>query len=187
MGTNCAVNLAEICLSYLETQAGLDPKIYRRYIDDGILVVTKSNASNEILNFNQTLNNLDPKIVWTPDFDTLNPHTVFLDLQVQYRPVTIFQYHKPTKKLTFFVPYRSLHRKHTINNIPVSLFNRAETLNLDEKSKMMSFQRIELGLIGLGYPNKLILEAHTQSSKIVPKRRPELYIQKPVSNHPEPA
>ena len=38
---------------------------------------------------------------------------------------------------------------------------------------MMSFQRIELGLIGLGYPNKLILEAHTQSSKIVPKRRPE--------------
>ena len=78
MGCNCAVNLAELCLSYLEIKHNFDSKIYRRYIDDSIVQIPKKDAKNAIKSFLEKLNSLNENINWTVDFDLKNPKTVFL-------------------------------------------------------------------------------------------------------------
>ena len=53
--------------------------------------------------------------------------------------IKIGQYHKETKKLDAFVPYRSAHRKHTINHLPRNLFDRALSLNQDKSLLLHSY------------------------------------------------
>ena len=169
MGTNCAVNIAEISLGYLETKAGFDPRIYRRYIDDGVCIIPK-NSEHMQQEFLQKLDSLDPAINWTTDFNFSDPKTVFLDIEITYNPVSIHQYFKPTKKCNSFIPYRSKHRKHTIANLPKTLFDRALTINLDEEYKKLAYTRIQIGLTNLNYPTKVIKNALDSAQKITPKR-----------------
>ena len=61
-----------------------------------------------------------------------------------------------TKKLTNFVPYDSEHMRHTKNNLPKSLFDRAKTLNLEQEDLELANARIETGLQALGYPQKIV-------------------------------
>ena len=170
MGCNSAVSIAELALGFLETSNNFDPKFHKRYIDDAVDVVLKTEASTEIPRLLAKYNSLDPNIKWTCEFDLQLPKTIFLDLVVDYSIPGIYQYHKPTKKIDSFVPYYSLHSKHTLRNLPRSLFDRAITLNTTQLHKDLAFKQIEQGLSILKYPNSIIETCKLQAKKIIPTK-----------------
>ena len=170
MGCNSAVSIAELALGFLETKNSFNPDIHKRYIDDAVDVVLKSEASTEIPRLLTKYNNLDPNIKWTCEFDLKNPKTIFLDMVIDYSISGIYQFHKPHKKIDSFVPYDSLHAKHTLRNLPRSLFDRAITLNTTKEHKILAFKQIEQGLTILNYPYKIIESCKSQAKKIVPTK-----------------
>ena len=170
MGCNAAVSIAELSLGYLESINDFDPTTHKRYIDDAVDIVLKTEAETVIPQLLNKYNNLDDNINWTCEFDFKNPITVFLDMVIDYSIPGIYQFHKPTKKIDSFVPYDSNHPKHTLSNLPRSLFDRAFTLNIVEKRRNLAFKQIEQGLTILKYPHKIIADCKSKARRIVPKK-----------------
>ena len=170
MGCNAAVSIAELSLGFLESKNNFDPSSHKRYIDDAVDIVRKSEASTEIPRLLSKYNNLDHNINWTCDFDYENPKTVFLDIVIDYSIPGINQYHKPHKKINSFVPFESQHPRHTLRNLPRSLFDRAFTLNTIPHNRSLAFKQIEQGLTILNYPQNIISTCKSQARKIVPTK-----------------
>ena len=153
MGTECAVVLAEIILGYLETTNDLNPPTWWRYIDDGLCRIPKNNKNEcqvEVLN---KLNSMDRDIKWTSD--PIGPLTPFLDLEIS-ETGTVKTYHKPSSGWACFVPWKSSHPFHMKCNIAFNLFFRAARINSDEINLISECNRIELSLLSLGYPLRVI-------------------------------
>lgn len=172
MGCNAAVSIAELSLGFLESKNNFDPKLHKRYIDDAVDIVLKTEAHTEVPRLLEKYNSLDDNISWTCDFDLNDPKTIFLDMVIDYSTPgnNINQYHKPHKKINSFVPFDSKHPRHTLHNLPRSLFDRAFTLNTIEHNKELAFKQIEQGLTILNYPYKIISNCKAQAKKIVPSK-----------------
>ena len=162
MGTNSAVTLAELSLGYLEEIIGFNPNEYRRYIDDALVKIPRKHARMETHKILLKMNGLDTNIKWLSEFDFSKPETIFLDLKIQYSPLKIQQYHKPSKSWISYVPYNSKHPQHTLLNLPRSLYNRAMTLNKDTDTQKLAFTRLDAGLLALNYPKSLLDSSKTE-------------------------
>ena len=99
-----------------------------------------------------------------------NPTTIFLDVKIDNEFRKISQFFKPMKKLSAYVPFSSHHPFHTLKNIPKNLFSRALTLNPSAQDKNNAFTLLSTGLVGAGYPIKLLDKSKKAATKIKPIR-----------------
>lgn len=116
MGTNCAVNLAQIYLgslldTYLTTYSGI--KLYKRYIDDMFAIFNGS--EQDLIAFFAFVNSLVPciKITFTYSKST----TEFLDLKIFTEPDGSIAYctHQKSQNKYHYLSPRSCHPRHTLS------------------------------------------------------------------------
>ena len=100
------------------------------------------------------LNTMDSKIQWTSE--PINQETAFLDLSINQNNGKIKTYHKPTAGFACYVPWSSSHPFHMKCNIAFNLFFRAIRINSDQEDLLSEITRIEIRLLSLGYPVKVI-------------------------------
>ena len=154
MGTESAVSLAEIILGYLEYTLDFDPLSWGRYIDDGICILPLENGTEQKNLLLKKLNSASEGIKWTSD--TISNPAVFLDLKIDQSSGCVSTFHKPTSGLSNFVPWDSDHFKHQKLNICFNLFYRAIRINSNKNLLESELNRIELGLMIIGYPYKVL-------------------------------
>ena len=147
-----------------------DREWFGRYIDDALCRIPKNAAQVKVNTLHTILNSMDQNIKWTTDFQRPTQTTVFLDLEINNSSGTYAQHFKKTAKIDGYVPYDSQHQRHTLNNVPRNLFNRAATLNGDHTSTKAAFNHLQTGLIALKYPIKLTTAARNAATHITPVR-----------------
>ena len=116
MGTNCAVNLAQIYLGrLLDTELIDHPQIrlYKRYIDD--LFVIFNGTEQELLELFRFINELVPGIKIT--FNYSKDTTEFLDLKVFRESDGTIGYttHQKSQNKYHYLSPRSCHPRHTLS------------------------------------------------------------------------
>ena len=172
MGTQCAVVLAEIILGFLEETNNLKPPNWLRYIDDGLGHIRKGCEHEDRSILLGKLNNMDTLINWTSD--PISENIPFLDLNINQISGKISTYHKPTAGFACYVPWSSSHPFHMKCNIAFSLYYRAVRINSDQSDIFRECERIDLSLLSLGYPLKVLRTqrdkalSHTNKITITP-------------------
>ena len=131
MGTKMAPTYATLVMGFLEkklyklfekqygrTDAELLPKLFKRFLDDCVLLWNKSEP--QLTDFHRLFNSFHPKIRFTMEHS--KEKLPFLDILLCKKENKLYTdiYYKTTDTHQY-LHYRSCHPKHTKNNIPYTL------------------------------------------------------------------
>lgn len=184
MGKSFAPPYACLTMGYLE-ETVLFPKIreifdpntanliidfFRRYIDDGIIVLP---PSVPVETFLRILNNMHPSIQFT--MSTPEPHEIdgvlymrtnFLSVQVlqEGKYIKFDVYYKETNAHDY-LSYDSHHPEHTRNNIPYVLAKRIIVISSEERWVDRNLSDLKQFLLSRKYP-KEVIERGIQNARL---------------------
>lgn len=160
MGTRMSPNYAIIFMHQLESrlQAGyhLQPKIWRRFIDDIFMIW--QHGREELIEYMEYLNNQHPTIKFTYEQD--QEQIAFLDT-IAYKDnghLSTKIYHKPTDNKQY-LHYNSAHPKKQKDSVPYGLFIRCKRISSKEEDFETESQSIITKLKRRNYPTALLEEA----------------------------
>ena len=143
-----------------------------RYLDD--CFINWDTNMGPINEFHQILNNLHPSIKFTMEYNKNEMN--FLDIKMIVKGENILTdiFYKATDIFNY-VPFKSVHTKHTLLNIPYNLARRLCTI-VDERMTLEErFSKLEQVPQHLGYPQHIIKNG-IEKAKRVPQetlRRPK--------------
>lgn len=166
MGTKMAPTYAALTLGYLEEI--LYKKIenlwhddlhvyikenWKRYLDDCFIIWEQNHE--HLLEFHNILNNLDPSLQFTIEFDKKS--IPFLDVLVKKTDCNIDTdiYYKPTDTHQY-LHFNSCHPRHTKRAIPYNLSRRICTIVSDPSTRNQRLEEMRIFLHRQMYPRKLI-------------------------------
>ena len=151
MGCICGPSIANIFLYILEMKWAViyRPLVYKRYIDDGLLITDKDFDFDHFKSFFFNLN-----------FTITTGEVVnYLDLNISFNSATnkmkCSLYTKPTHVNKYLLP-QSNHPQHIFRNIPISLFIRLRRICSDYYDFTGASGRLISQLLERGYNSKKI-------------------------------
>ena len=167
MGTRCAPNYAIIFMAELEedflTTLTLQPKIWKRFIDDIFMIWNHGEAELETLL--TKLNQFHPTIKFTEEHSEYG--IPFLDTftYIDGKELKTRVYHKPTDNKQY-LHYNSCHPLQQKNAIPYSLLVRAKRICTEEEHFISEAKMIIKKLRDRRYPEYILKRAAQKIQEI---------------------
>ena len=156
MGSPVSPIVANLCMEVVEELAintsTVAPRVWKRYVDDSFVIIKKDAVSS----FHDTLNSIDPKIVFTIEEEN-NGQISFLDTLVSRKNgvAVIDVYRKPTHT-DRYLDFSSHHEiKHKVSAASTLLF-RAANLPSTCEGKARETSHVTEALTANGYPSTVI-------------------------------
>ena len=171
MGTRVAPTFANLFMGAIEflmlkKWKGLQPRHYRRYIDDIFFFWTGSES--ELKDFIKHLNDFHPFLKFKPSYDFERKSVVFLDTVISINEngfIKTSLYVKPGRKCNYLLP-SSCHPSHICENIPYSLALRLKRICSDNVDFLSQLEILKTKLLSRGYRLKFITKAFEKVSSI---------------------
>ena len=164
MGTRVAPTFACLFMGAIELMmlgawTGVQPRLYKRYIDDIFLLWTGS--ENELLKFISHLNKFHPFLKFKASYNFETRTVEFLDTLISitndgFIKTSLFV--KPGKKCSYLLP-SSCHPTHITGNIPYSLALRLKRICSDNLDFLNQLDVLKNTLMSRGYKCNYIMKA----------------------------
>ena len=176
MGTKLAPTYACLFMGWLEEEflqrkwSGVQPKMWKRYIDDIFFLWTGS--VQDLESFITELNDHHSHIKFTANYDIETKEVPFLDMKVSIDEDGFIQtdlYTKETAKVSYLLP-NSSHPGHITKNIPYSLGYRLLRICSVPIQFLKRLEELKQDLISRNYHPKIINEAFEKIKKIDRKK-----------------
>ena len=173
MGTPMAPSVANVFMGWLEQRLlstspwPVDPKLWRRYIDDILLLWT--HGEHQLKDFLEWLNSQHPTIKFTSNYGQSD--IPFLDVSISIRNgvITTDVHTKPTDA-NMLLPFHSCHPRHCMRGIPRGQALRLRRICSEDETFMLRCRELQERLIRRGYP-KPLLEAAIAKAAATPRER----------------
>lgn len=173
MGSKVAPTYACLFMGALEAVTltnwkGIQPLLYKRYIDDIFFIWSGSKA--ELEDFIKHMNTAHPFLKFKANFDFLSKKVEFLDTIISITEQSFLKtdlYTKPGKKNSI-LHYDSSHPFHILMNIPYSLALRVKRICSDVQDFMRHLNILKVDLLSRGYKKNYITKAF---EKVIPLDR----------------
>ena len=164
MGSRVAPTFACLFMAGVEQLAlkrwkGLQPRHFRRYIDD--IFFLWNGSENELLKFIKHLNDFHPYLKFTASYDFTKKTVVFLDTVISVTKDNFIKtdlYEKPGRKCNYLSPL-SCHPSHITENIPYSLALRLKRICSENLDFLNKLDCLKIKLLSRGYKVNYITKA----------------------------
>ena len=141
----------------LQSWTGLQPKMWKRYIDDIFMLWT--GTEKDLLDFVEHLNKSHPLLKFKVNYNFQSKSVEFLDTIISISSdgfIKTTLYTKPGKKCSYLLP-SSCHPSHVTENIPYSLALRLKRICSDADDFLVQLDFLKDLLLCRGYRSSYIL------------------------------
>ena len=176
MGTKLAPTYACLFMGWLEEDflqrkwGGIQPKIWRRFIDD--IFFLWNGSVQDLETFMSELNNHHSHIKFTANYNPETKIVPFLDMNVKINQNGFIEtdlHTKDTARIQYLLPSSS-HPAHITRNIPYSLDYRLLRICSNPSDFSKRLEELKTDLMSRNYHSKIICEAFHKVKKICRKK-----------------